>query len=167
MYRYKSKYNIFTEALQEEKRRRYPGGANAVQINNLVYFRDIIWCGLINIVIEPVGIKQLAGASPTNNWGAGGIVVREVVIGDMDRKALVLVPKIFPGEGVRIILRVTGDEELAGVLTLYGKDPSVPGDGKELQTGGSPDVALVDLGIPGVGRLEDVVEAAEQGGAWF
>ena len=130
-----------------------------------VHFGDVVRSGLVDVVIEPVGIEQLAGAPPADDGRTGRVVVGEIVVGDVDGKALFLVPEILSGEGIRIILRVAGDEELAGILALYGKDPGVPGDGEELQAGGGPDVALVDLGIPGVGRLEDVVEAAEQGRA--
>ena len=130
-----------------------------------VHFGDVVRSGLVDVVIEPVGIEKLPGAPPADDGGTGRDVVGEIVVGDVDGKALFLVPEILSGEGIRIILRVAGDEELAGILALYGKDPGVPGDGEELQAGGGPDVALVDLGIPGVGRLEDVVEAAEQGRA--
>ena len=62
---------------------------------------------------------------------------------------------------------MTGDEKLAGILTLHGKDPGVSGDGQQLQTGRGTDIALPHLGVPGVGGLEDVVKAAEQGGIGF
>ena len=47
-------------------------------------FRNIVRCGLIYVVIEPVGIKQLASASPADDGGTGGIVVREIMIGHMN-----------------------------------------------------------------------------------
>ena len=125
-------------------------------------FRNIVRCGLIYVVIEPVGIKQLASASPADDGRAGGIVVREIVTGYMDGKPLITVPEIFFGQRVWIILGMAGDEELTGVLAFHSKDACISGDREQFQTGGSPYVALIDFGISGMGSLENIVKATEE-----
>lgn len=130
-------------------------------------FRNIVRCGLIYIVIEPVGIKQLASASPADDGGTGGIVVREIVIGHMNREPLVTVPEIFFGQCVWIIFGMAGNEELPGVHAFYSKDACIPGDREQFQTGGSPYVALIDFSISGMGSLEDIVKATEERGVGF
>ena len=54
---------------------------------------NIIRRGLIDVVIEPVGIEQLSGASPADNGGARGVIIREIVIRHVDGKPFIPIPE--------------------------------------------------------------------------
>ena len=88
-------------------------------------FRNIVRRGWRYVVIEPIGIKQLTSASPADDGGTGGIVVREIVIGHVNGEPLVTVPEIFFGQRVWIILGMAGNEELTGVHAFHSKDAGV------------------------------------------
>ena len=126
---------------------------------------QIVGRSLIDVVIEPVGIEELGGGAPAHQRGLGGIVVGEVVVGDVDVDALVHIPEVLVGQGVGVVLGVAGDEEAAVVLALHGKDPRLLGDGQQLQLGDRQHVLQLVLGVPGVGDIEHIVKAPEQGGA--
>ena len=157
------KYNIFLHTLQAKNGRRRQGTGDA-RFRGSVDFGDVVGGSLIHVVIEPVGVKQLACAPPADNGRPGGVIVGKIVIGHMDGQPFVPIPEVFFGQRVRIVLGVPGDEELAGVLALHGENTGISGNGEQLQAGGRPDVALVDLGVPGMRGLEDVVESPEERG---
>ena len=72
---------------------------------------QVVGSGLVDIIIEPVGIEELGGGTPADDRGAGGVVLSEVVFRYGDIQPLVDIPEIFIGQGVRVILRVSGDKE--------------------------------------------------------
>ena len=77
---------------------------------------------LIDVVIQPVGVKQLSGGAPADNRGLSGVAAGKIVLGYVDGQALLHIPEVLPGEGVRVILRVPGDEEppVKGYATQSG-----------------------------------------------
>ena len=85
------------------------------------------------------------------------------MIGHVDGEPLVTVPEVLFGQSVRIILGMASDKELTGVLAFHGKDAGIPGDGEQLQAWGGPYVALIDFCISGMGSLEDIIKATEEG----
>ena len=128
---------------------------------------NIVRCCLIDVVIQPVGVKQLAGGAPVDDGGLGGVVVGEIVLRRTDGQTLVHIPEILPGQGVRVILRVPGDEKPAVVLALHGEYPGLLRHGQQLQLRNFTDILLPVLGVPGVWDIKNIVKAPEQGGLLF
>ena len=62
---------------------------------------NIIWRGLIYIVIQPVRVEQLSGRAPAYNGRTTGIIVGEVVGGNINIQALLYIPSIFLGQGIK------------------------------------------------------------------
>ena len=89
------------------------------------------------------------------------------MLGHVNVQTSVHVPLVLQGQGVPVILQVTQQEELAAVLGLHREDSGLLGDGQHLQIRDLADVLLQDLGIAGVGSVEPVVKAPEQGGGGF
>ena len=132
-----------------------------------MYLCNVVRRGLIDIVIQPVGVEQLPGAAPAYHRDLVGIVAGEVVGGYRNVQPLVDVPPVFLGQGVRIVFWMPHHKELTAVLGLDGVYPGVGGDCDQLQTGSVADILLPHLGVAGMGGVEYVVEAAEQGRAGF
>lgn len=69
-------------------------------------------------------------AAPGADGLLGGIVLREVVAGQLDGQTLVQIAEVFFGEGTGFILRVTKDEDLPTVVVGDDVDPGF-GRGRE------------------------------------
>ena len=126
---------------------------------------QIVGRSLIHVVIQPVGVEQLPGAAPAYHRDLVGIVAREVVGGHRNVQPLVDVPPVLLGQGVRVVFRMPHHKELTAVLCLDGVYPGVGGDCDQLQTGSVADVLLPHLSVAGMGGIEYIVEAPEQGRA--
>ena len=79
-----------------------------------------------------------------------GVVVREVVFGDVDGLALFHVTPVFKGQSVPVILRVAENEELTAFAVFHRVDPRFVGDGEQLKVGNLADILLPDLGVAGL-----------------
>lgn len=124
----------------------------------------VVGRGLVDIVIEPVGIEELAGAAPAHHGGLGGVVVGEIVRGHGDGQSLLHIPQVFPGQRVGVVFRVPHHKKLPGILCFHGKDAGLRGVGDQLETGGGQNIAAAHLGIAGVGGIKAVVKAPEERG---
>lgn len=93
----------------------------------LIDLFPIVRCGLVNKIVEPVGIEQICTASPGYDGFKSIVVVREVIYGDLDGKSGVLIAEIFGFESTRIIFGMTRDEYLsasigsAGIKSCHGR----------------------------------------------
>ena len=123
---------------------------------------NVVGSSLVDIVVQPVGIEELAGGAPANHRVGHGVVAGEVVGGNGDVQPLVPVAPILLGQGVGVVLGMAQDKELAAVLGLDGENTGLPGSGQKLQAPGGQDVLGVNLGVAGVRSKEIVVEAPEQ-----
>ena len=74
---------------------------------------QIVGGRLIDKIVEPVGVKQGGDAASDHGRRERGVVVRKVVARDLNVDALVDVAEILVGEGLAVILGVTGDEHLS------------------------------------------------------
>ena len=77
---------------------------------------DVVRRRLVDKVIEPVGKQKIGMAAPTDNGLLRVIVIGEVVLGNLNRKAEILITDIFSSQRIRVILRVTHNENLAVVI---------------------------------------------------
>ena len=105
---------------------------------------------MVYIVIQPVGVEQLGGRAPADQGGLLGVVVGEVVVGDVDVDALVHIPEILVGQGLWVVLRVAGDEETAVVRTLDGEYARLLRDGQQFKLRDLLDVLQPVFGVAGV-----------------
>ena len=123
---------------------------------------------MVDIVVEPVGVDQLAGGAPPDNGGLVGVVVGEVVPGHLDVQPPVHVPPVFLGQGVSVVFQVAQEEELAAVLGFSQRTPRPPPTRP-----GLPDRGLCGCPPPALpvcrewGVIEPVVKSPEQGGGGF
>ncbi len=71
---------------------------------------------LIDVVVEPIGEEQMAVRPPTLCRSLLGVVIREVVARDFNRKTLVEIAEILVFESIAVILRVAHDKDLTAVI---------------------------------------------------
>ena len=81
----------------------------------------VVGHGLVHDVIEPVREEQVGVAAPADDGGLGIVVVGIVVFGDGDWQARRLIPPVFLPQGLGVVLRVAGDEQLAAILSRHGR----------------------------------------------
>lgn len=75
-------------------------------------------------------------AAPGADGLLDGIVLREVVAGQLDGQTLVQVAEVFLSEGAGFILRVTKDEDLTTVVVGNDVDPGFGRGGKDVEFSG-------------------------------
>ena len=63
----------------------------------LYFFRNIKRSGLVNEVVQPVGVEQLGGRAPADQGRLFGVVIWEVVVGDIDIDSPVYITEVFVG----------------------------------------------------------------------
>ena len=80
---------------------------------------QVVGGGLVDVVVQPVGVDELAGRAPANDGLLGGVVVGEVVLGDLDLQSLVHIPLVLQGQGVAVVFQVAQEEELTTALGLH------------------------------------------------
>ena len=123
---------------------------------------DIVGGGLVDEVIQPVGVQQVGAGAPGHRRLAAGVIAGEVVLGDPDVRSGGQVPYVLIPQGVPVILRVAHEEDLPALVGLDGVDPGLRGGGKYLQLRDCLDVLPQHCGVPGVGHPELVVKAPEE-----
>lgn len=90
------------------------------------------------------------------------IVVREIVVGQLDGQTFVQIAEVFVGQRVGLVLRVAEDKDLPAVVVGDDVHPGNRGGGQDVQLAGGADVRGGNLGVAGVGHPVDFVEAAQQ-----
>lgn len=93
---------------------------------------NVVGRRLIDVIIEPIGVKELRGGAPANNWGLAGVIVGKIVLGNVDWQPPAYIPKIFLRQSVRIVFRMSGNKEAAVVLALDGKNSCLFRDSQHL-----------------------------------
>lgn len=88
---------------------------------------------LVNIIIEPIGIKQIGMAAPGERGQCGGIVSRKVILRHLGMQTLIDIPKIFIGQSIAVVFRVPSDKELTAALICYNGNAGGPGGGQNNQ----------------------------------
>ena len=126
---------------------------------------EIIGSGLVDVVIQPVGVQQLARAAPVDDGGQAGVVAGEVVGGQVRVQPPLHVPEILLGQGVVIVLRVREHKESPVVRALHPEHPRLVGQSQDLQLRLFQQLLHGHLGVAGVRGVEAVVKAPEQRGA--
>ena len=117
---------------------------------------------LVDVVVQPVGVQQVAVGAPAEQRVARGVVVGVVVAGDIDGLARLDVALVLGVEGVLIVLGVADDEDLPPGL---GRKQHRPGDvalGQDAQVGAGVDGGTVQPGPTAVRGIEHLVKAAHQ-----
>ena len=90
------------------------------------------------------------------------IVVREIVVGQLDGQPFVQIAEVFVGQRVGLVLRVAENKDLPAVVVGDDVHPGNRGGGQDVQLAGGADVRGGNLGVAGVGHPVDFVEAAQQ-----
>ena len=126
---------------------------------------DVIGCRLVDEVVEPVAEQQMSMSTPADNGLLGVVIVGEIICGRIDGQSQVLVPDVLPVQGVGVVLRVSGDENLPSLLVHDAVDASLIRGGHDLQSLGGSDVLPEDGGVAGMGNPEFIVKATQQDGA--
>ena len=126
---------------------------------------NIIRCGLVDEVVQPIGEEQVRVAPPADHGRLGVIVARIVVSGYMDGQSLVLVPQIFLFQSIRVVFRVTGHKNLTPMLGHNGIDTCLFRGGQNAQLRMCFNVLPENRCVPGMGSVENVVKASQQDGA--
>ena len=76
----------------------YPLNRQLIFVLNGVFLtncNDIIGGCLINKVIQPLGEPQIGMSSPAHHRCLGIIVIGEILLRNMDRKAEILIPQVL------------------------------------------------------------------------
>ena len=98
---------------QNKKHRRSCAGVRLFFITN---GHDVIGCGLVHKVVEPVGEQQIGMSSPAYDGVLGIIIVGEIIFRNIDGQTLVFIPQVLCFQGFRIVFGMTGDKDLAAAL---------------------------------------------------
>ena len=101
-------------------------------------------------------------ATPAHRRFFAGVVVGEVVLGELDVHTGGQVPHVLLAQGVPVVLRVAHQEHLTALVGLDGVDAGLRGGGQDFQLRHRLDVRPVHRGVPGVGDPEGVVKAPEE-----
>ena len=125
----------------------------------------VVGCGLVDVVIQPVGIEQIRAGSPADDGLLCGIVVGEIVSGGLDGQSRVLVAQVFLLERVRVVFRVTRDKYLSAAFGHAGKHARLGGACQDADLGHLFNVLAVAGGVARMGRHKLIVEATEKDGA--
>lgn len=72
---------------------------------------------LVDVVVQPVGVQQVAVGAPAEQRVAGGVVGGVVVAGHVDGLARLDVPLVLGVQGVLVVLGVADDEEINDTRT--------------------------------------------------
>ena len=124
---------------------------------------DVIGCFLIDVIVDPVGEKQMSVCTPGDQRWILGIIVLIVVGGQGYVRTFSSVAPIFCVECVGGVFQMTGDEEFASLAGHHHAYAAVGRFGDEVQFGMREDVFASHLCVSAVGHREDIVESAEDG----
>ena len=80
---------------------------------HLLNILDIIWCGLVYEIVQPVGKQQVGVTSPGHLYAFGWVVIAIIVLGHGDGFAFAQITYIFVVEGEWTVFAVSGDVKLA------------------------------------------------------
>ena len=69
-------------------------------------------------MVEPVGEKQIAVASPGFYRRDGRVVIGKIVVGDLRVHTFTHIPIIFVGQGGGVVFAVASDKKLPQLLTF-------------------------------------------------
>ena len=86
-----------------------------LRLRDLTDGRDVERCLLVDVVIQPVHKQERRTRAPAHMRSLGRIVVREIVLRDLDRKSLIEISEILIPQRIDIVLGVSRDEELPSV----------------------------------------------------
>ena len=123
---------------------------------------QIIGGFLIDIVVQPVGKKEIGVAPPPDHRLPGGVVPGIVVGRHGDGQPLVPVPPVFVRQGVAVILRVSGDEYLPSAFRHGCIDSSLVREREDFQLRLAQHCLSVTLCIPGMRNIEDIIKTTEK-----
>ena len=126
----------------------------------MIRFCDVFFSLLGLIVLSPIFVIIALCIVLDSR---GGVFYRQVRGGRV-RDARLAARPVFCGQGVPVIFQVAQEETLAAVLRLYGEDAHFLRHGQDFQAGDLADVILQHFCVAGVGSVETVVEATEEGG---
>ena len=79
---------------------------------------DIIRRNLV-YVIQPVAIQQVGMCTPFQHRFPGWIIIREVIVRDMNLLSQIDVAPVFLGKGILAVLEMTDDKDLT---VIFGND---------------------------------------------
>ena len=125
----------------ECKSRPPPGG-----LLSLFKGRDrlhVVGRGLVDEVVEPVCEQQVGAGAPGAGGPAGWVVVGVVVLRHRDGQPRVHVPAVLLLQGVGVVLRVAGDEDLPALVGGDGVDPRLLALGQDLQLWAGGDMNVI------------------------
>ena len=111
-------------------------------------FRNVERSRLINEIVQPVGIDERGVRAPLHYRLLCGVVVREIVPGDLRLKSLVEIAPVFQSDGVRVVFRMPGDEELTAVLAANRVYSCLLGYRHDLELRHLLDILPAHLGVP-------------------
>lgn len=89
------------------------------------------------------------------------------MLGNINIKTFVDIPKVLVGQRVRIIFRVAGDKEAAVVLAFDSKNSGLIRYGQQVLGSGGPGYIQMVFRMPGMGDIKDIIKSPEQGGLFF
>ena len=99
---------------------------------------------------------------PADHRRLGIVVLGIVIFRHLDGQTLILVPQVFPFQGIGIILHMTGDENLPAFLVHHCIHPGLLRGGENLQSGNLLNVRPIHGGMPGMWNPEHIIEAPQQ-----
>ena len=127
-------------------------------------FGKVEGSGLVNEVVEPVGVEEVGVGAPSDYGGLGYVVVREIIYGDMRVLARIKITEIFIRQGVGVIFAVTRYEYLLAVFGRHGVNSAFVGGGEYLEPVDRFNVCSVNRGVTALRHGKYVVKAAQKHG---
>lgn len=116
---------------------------------------------LVHAIVQPVGEEHGRMASPPDDRVLARIVILEIVARNLGVQSSQGVPLVLIGQGLAVVLEMTGYEDLVPLGHHYPY-PGLWGgrDDVKMRVGG--DVLGQDLGMPGVRHEEALVESSHE-----
>ena len=117
---------------------------------------------MINIIVQPVGKKQIGVRAPVINRLLAGVVVWKIVERQRHLQTVIDVALIFVAQGIEVVFRVAADEKLFAFLVADNMNTGLGRYRQHTQLRPPDNGFRVRLRMPGMGRKIFLVKAAEK-----
>ena len=131
-----------------------------------VLFRDLVEVGrsrLVDIIIDPVAVKVIAVRPPLQQGTLSGIIIREIILGDLDGQTLADVPVVLIPEGIAVVFRMSHHKKPSPISGHAQKDACFFGFRKDPELFAGVDRLGGNLCVAAVGDQEIVIKTADNG----
>ena len=123
---------------------------------------QVVGRGLVDVVVEPVGVEQLSLAAPDVARLGRGVVIREVMRRNLGAEPALHVALVLQAQRVGIVLGMAKDKEATAVGRLDDVQANLVRHGHNLKLRLGLHVLAAHIGVARMHGIETVVKAADQ-----